>query len=313
MDPLPPPHKKIAHAALLIASASFVLSCCALMFYQTLKWSVGKGYTRKETALQRIKREGVMRVGYAGFPPYAFIDPNEQDPNKRVKGFAADLVYEIANRSVPPLKVEWRYMSWDTLKADIYSRKFDFLAEPVYLTVPRAMDFGFSDPYSYFGIALALVRKDDNRFHKFADLDRPDITIAVAEGWVSSEYAKSHLSKPKFKSIPVGGDSYVQLDDVLMKRSDAALQDSPSVVQYAKAHQDKVKVLWLDSPPSMVPGCFAAAQDEADLLTFLSACIHIMKIDGTIAKLDHKWKTYGYFTHESLVPAEGLKSFLDGN
>jgi len=267
--------------------------------------------TAMESALDRIKREKVLRVGYGGFPPYTIIDTKETDPDKRVKGFAADLVDEIANRSVPKMKVEWHIISWDTLATDMRSRKFDFIADPVYVTVPKALEFTYTEPYSYFGIALGLVRKDETRFQKFSDLDRNDITLATAEGWVSTDYAREHLSKPHFKTIPVGGDSFVQLDDVLMGRADIALQDSPSVVQYAKAHADKVKILWLEHPPSVVPGGFMVRREDTDLKDFLDICMRLLKADGTIAKLDKKWKTYGYFEKRDLVPAAGLQQYID--
>ncbi len=264
-----------------------------------------------DSALDRIKRDKVLRVGYGGFPPYTIIDTKETDSNKRVKGFAADLVNEIANRSVPKLKVEWHIISWDTLATDMRSQKFDFIADPVYVTVPKAFEFTYTEPYSYFGIALGLVRKDDNRFQKFSDIDKSDITVATAEGWVSTDYARDHLQKPHFKTIPVGGDSFGQLDDVLMGRADIALQDSPSVVQYAKAHPDKVKILWLQHPPSVVPGGFMVRREDADLKDFLDICMRLMKADGTIAKLDQKWKTYGYFEKSDLIPAAGLQQYLD--
>jgi len=252
-----------------------------------------------------------MRVGYGGFPPYTIIDTQETDPSKKIKGFAADLVAEICQRSVPPMKVEWHLINWETLRTDMVSRKFDFIADPVYSTVPRALEFCYCDPYSYFGVALGLVRKDDNRFKVFSDLDRSDITIAIAEGWVSTEYARAHLSKPKLKTIPVGGDAFVQLDDVLMGRADIALQDSPTVVQYAKAHKDKVKVLWLDHPPCVVPGGFAVRNDDADLLRYLNTCLEILRSDGTMEKLDKKWNTYGYFEERHLIPTAGLRAFLE--
>jgi polar amino acid transport system substrate-binding protein len=308
MDRPVQPSKGSFHLLVILSLMSLATATFALFSHPRL----ADRLQTRETALTRIKREGLMRVGYAGFPPYAIVNPNERDANKRMSGFSVDLINEIARRNLPPLKVEWHNMNWDTLKADIRSRKFDFVAEPVYLTIPRAIDFSFSEPYSYFGIACAVVRVNDNRFKTFADLDRPDITIAVSEGWVSSEYAREHLKKPKFKSIPVGGDAYIQLDDVLFGRSDVALQDSPTVAQYVKAHADKVKVLWLEKPPYMVAGGFAAAQEETDLLAFLNACIRVMKTDGTLARLDEKWKTYGYFDHVSLVPAKGLQNFLNG-
>jgi ABC-type amino acid transport substrate-binding protein len=264
-----------------------------------------------EATLQRIKRDGVLRVAYGGFPPYTIIDLKEQDPNKRVKGFSADLVNDIARRCSPPLKVEWHLTNWETTKADLDSMKFDFIADPVYETVPRALEFNFTDPYSYFGVALAVVRQGEQRFKTFQDLDRSDISIAIAEGWASTEYARQHLTKPKLKIIPVGGDAYVQLDDVLLGRSDVALQDSPTVVQYVNAHPDKVKILWLDAPPSIVPGGFTVRLEDTALLRFLNSCIRTMKADGTIARLDQKWNSYGYLDKEQLTPGQGLRQYLD--
>lgn len=301
-----PGHQKPFPITLIIALVSMAV-CLFVMLRPTQSQRVIK----LETTLDRIKREGVLKVGYGGFPPYTSIDTQEPDASKRIKGFAADLVNEIAARSVPPMKVEWHLINWDTLRADMVSKKCDFIADPVYQTVPKALEFSYCDPYSYFGIALPVVRKDDNRFKTFSDLDRSDITIAIAEGWVSTDYARAHLTKPKLKTIPVGGDAFVQLDDVLMGRADVALQDSPTVVQYVKAHADKVKVLWLDDPPCIVPGGFTVRTDDTDLLRFLNSCLAIMKADGTIDKLDQKWKTYGYFQHNALRPAIGLEEFLD--
>ncbi len=184
------------------------------------------------------------------------------------------------------------------------------LADAVYQTVPRAMEYGLSEPYSYFGIAVAVVRKDETRFKTFVDLDRPDITISVAEGWTSTEYARQHLSKPKFKSVTVGKDAFVQLDDVLLGRADVALQDVPTVVQYVKAHSDRAKALWLESPPSMVAAGFVTRKEDVDVLQFISTCIRIMKVDGTVERLDKKWKGLGHLERPAFVPGTGLREYL---
>src|SRR5271154_3023129 len=90
--------------ALSVATLSLVLA----LFNIVIVWSVvsrpavnSRGSAQEQT-LQRIKREGTLRVGYGGFPPYTIVDPQETDANKRIKGFAADIVNEIAARSVPP-------------------------------------------------------------------------------------------------------------------------------------------------------------------------------------------------------------------
>ena len=241
-EPVPNPRmQRLGWGIALLALVSLALSAVALSRSGSATTAAS---TRNDVAkafrLQTIVKQGVIRVGYGGYPPYTISDPKETDPNKRVKGFSVDLVAEIAARSTPPLRVEWVKLNWDTLKADMLSDKFDFIADPVFETVPRALDFGFSEPYSYFGIAVAVVRKEDNRFKSFKDLDQPGITIALAQAWTSSEFARKNLSKPTFKDITVTGDAFNQLDEVLLGRADVALNDVPTVAQYVSAHRDKV-------------------------------------------------------------------------
>lgn len=174
------------------------------------------------------------------------------------------------------------------------------------MTVARAGDFSFSTPYSYFGIAVALVRVDDNRFHAFSDLDRSGITIVLAEGWTSSEYARANLKKPTLRSVPVTGDATSQLDEVLIGRADVALNDVPTVTQYVRAHPGKVKALFLENPPSSVAGAFVMRQGDDQLREFLSACIYILQTDGTIDQIDRKWKSLGFFAVTSLKPGAGI-------
>jgi cystine transport system substrate-binding protein len=253
----------------------------------------------------RIVKSGVLRVGYGGYPPYTIAGTGGAS-SPPVSGFSVDLVNAIAAKTSPALKVEWHQFSFDTMKADLAADRFDFIADPVFLTVPRAADFAFSEPYSYFGIAVALVRADDNRFAKFADLDREGITIALAEGWTSSEYARANLKKPTLKSIPVTGDALAQMDDVLLGRADVALNDVPTVLQYVRAHPGKVKGLWLETPPSSVAGGFVLRPADGRLKQFLDASIVALRADGTIDQIDRKWKSLGYFPDLRLKPGAGI-------
>lgn len=261
-----------------------------------------------QSTLTKVRKSGILKVGWGGFPPYTKMRPNETDPNKRVEGFMVDLVNEIAARHEPPLKVEWVLLQWETFRADLQSGKFDFIADPVYHTVGRAMDFRLCEPVSYFGIAVGLVRKDDNRFTTFDSIDREDVTVALAEGYTSSEYARKHLKHAKLKPIPVTTDAFVQLDDVLFGRADVALNDVPTVLQYARAHADKVKALWVETPPAVVAGGFLTRKEDADLADFLSAGTRILRVDGTIKRLDQIWKTLGMLPGDRLEAGEGLKN-----
>ncbi|MQP68538.1 transporter substrate-binding domain-containing protein [Niveispirillum sp. SYP-B3756] len=288
---------------LTIAALVFALTALGLTLWNKAEAPGSVSVT--EDRWDRIVKSGVLRVGYGGYPPYTIAGTGAaQSPS--VSGFSVDLVNAIASRTSPALKVEWHQFSFDTMRADLSADRFDFIADPVFLTVPRAADFAFSEPYSYFGIAVALIRADDNRFSRFADLDREDITIALAEGWTSSEYARANLTKPTLKSIPVTGDALAQMDEVLLGRADVALNDVPTVLQYVRAHPDKVKGLWLDMPPSSVAGGFVLRPSDIRLKQFLDGSIIALRADGTIDQIDRRWSSLGFFPDLRLKPGAGI-------
>ena len=259
------------------------------------------------SALDVMRRTKTIRAGYSGFRPYTIIDPAAQDPDKRVTGFCADMLNEIAQRQSPPWTIEWHKVTFETLRTDMESGRFDVFADAVYQTMPRAADFALTIPYSYFGVAVALVRRDEIRFKEFADLDRPDITIALAEGWTSTEFARQHLSKPTFKLLAVADDPFVQLQEVLAGRVDVALQDVPTVAQFARAHADAVKALWIDRPPTRVPAGFMIRQGQWDLLEFFNTAIRVLEADGTLAALYKKWQALSEFPEQPMRLGAGLR------
>lgn len=266
-----------------------------------------------ENSLARTKHEKKLRVGYGGFPPYTILDPNQQDPSARVSGFCVDIINEIAKRQTPPWKVEWHKANWETLRADMYSGRFDVLADGVYLTVGRASEFLFTEPFSYFGVAVAVVRKDEKRFSKFEDLDREGIIISLAEGWTSTDFARKMFRHAKLHVIPVGDDPNVNFMDVIEGRADAVLQDVPTVIQFVRAHPKKVRALWLDDPPVRVAASFVLRQGDIGMYNFLNSCIKALQIDGTIEQLDTQWLGFGEYRTFQYRPGRGLLKTNSGS
>src|ERR1700692_1967537 len=126
LEPLAPRNPQRGFVALALAIA---LAALAFSVWQSLRPPIGSSAAPHITQWQHAKQTGVLRVGYGGFPPYTIINPNEPDPSKRVTGFCVDLVNAIAARLVPPMKVEWQQFSWDTMKADLATDRFDFIGD----------------------------------------------------------------------------------------------------------------------------------------------------------------------------------------
>ncbi len=287
-----------------ISIALLALALSILSFFSQRNVKVSE-FNNQVITLDEVLSDGVLTVGYGAFPPYTMEDLVAQDTV--VVGYSVDVLKEIRKLSNNAFDIEWVRFSWETIKADLSSKKIELIVDPVYQTIPRSLELGFSKPYAYFGIGAGIVKKDDFRFTSFNDLNRDDITISLAEGWTTSEYARENLDKPNFKPISVTGDAYNQLDEVLLGRVDVALNDVPTVAQYAEANSNKVKAIFLENPPSSVPGGFVTFQNSLELINFLNTSIDILIANNALRKIDEKWNTFHYIPRLSVIPASGLQ------
>lgn len=293
----------ISGAALLVAIIALVLSLGGRGAVSTPQGSV------VASSLAQTLESGVIRVGYSGFQPYTIEDPNAAaDDIGRVTGLAADIIHEIAGRQSPPLEVEWHKVTFETLRSDMYSGRFDVFADAVYQTVPRASQFGFSEPYGYFGVGVGVVRVDETRFESFSDVNRSDVVVSLAEGWTATEYARRVLDAPELLTIAVGDDPFVQFQDVLAGRADIALQDVPTVLQFVREHPNEVKALWLDSPPSRVPAGFLTRAGDWEMLHFLNVALRSLEADGTLEILDGRWQSLNDWPVQAFRTGSGFSA-----
>src|SRR5258708_6656772 len=123
-----------------------------------------------QSTLDMVKQTKELRIGYAVYPPYIQKDPQ----TGVVSGYGIDVAKEIASQmNVKPVFVE---SSWNTFIPDLESGKFDTFPT-VFLTIPRAMQVDFSEPYGYSSSVAALVKKDDTRFVTINDLNKKGVTI----------------------------------------------------------------------------------------------------------------------------------------
>lgn len=250
-------------------------------------------------SLHRILQSRKIAIGYAGYPPYLRRDPN----SGAISGYSVDLITHI----LKPLgvSIEWKETTWDNMKQDLILGKFDLMVEPIFLTVPRASQVGFTKPYAYFGYGIPVVRKDDQRFSHLDDLNSPNVTIAVTQGVTDQEFAQQKLPKAHLKLIP-GNDITITLTEVLAGKADAALADVPTVLQFLKAHPRQVKALFLDNPPAKTPAAFLVRQDDLIFRNFLNTSISIAETDGFFDQLENKYALPSYREKRTWVVGKGL-------
>jgi ABC-type amino acid transport substrate-binding protein len=230
-----------------------------------------------------IRKNRLMRVGYGVYPPYTIEDPN----TRQVSGFSAAVVEEIAKEL--GCKVEWHRLSWDTMSADLKRGVYDMIADPIFGTIPRAPEFSFSEPYAFFADGIAVVKKSEDRFHTFEDLNKPGIKISVGLGQASEAFSRARLSKPEIIPVAVGTDNMLIFAGVLAGRVDAAVADAENAKRFVAAHPNDVKALWLDRPPTFMPAGFVVRPDDREGADFLSVCIRYLRATGALTAMAQKY------------------------
>ena len=271
-----------ANIALILALVSIVFSLYLLV--QKSNESTNLANKQIPGLLERIDETGKIHAGYGVYPPYTNEDPN----TKEVSGFSIDLMNQIAKEL--SCDVEWHRINWNTMSADLKRGEFDVIADPIFQTIPRAREFSFTEPYAYFADGIAVVKKKDNRFKKFKDLDRADLKIVVGQGWASEAFVKANLTKPEIISVQTSSDLLQVFNEVLTGRADVAVADGADAERFVKEHVNEMKALWLDDPPAFMPAGFALRPSDNEGAEFLTICLRNLRATGVIAGLAKQYK-----------------------
>jgi ABC-type amino acid transport substrate-binding protein len=272
-------------ACTLVAASSMALSGCRQPNTSRIT------ATQTESRLDRIKRTGVLRIGYGGYPPYLTkgAQPGE------VSGYSVDMITRIIEIWKRDIRIEWVETSWDRVKADFLQDKFDLVVEPLFRTIARASELDFTRPYTYSGYGVPVVRADEQRFSKIEDFDKPDLTLAVTQSASSHDFVARVLPKAKLQVLPTGNLEQ-PLMATMLGQADAAFADVPTVTRFLKAHQGKVKALFYDDPPVLVGAGFMLPQGDYTWASFLNTAIDFLETSGELKALANKYDVPYYST-----------------
>lgn len=261
---------------------SLVTRCIILWAVLLLLGTVSSHAQAPIGLLDRINR-GELRSGYGVYPPYTQEDPN----TKKVSGFSVEII-ELVGLQLN-VKVTWQRFNWNTMAADLKRGSFDVIADPIFQTIPRAREFGFSAPYANFADGIAVVRMDEERVKEFSDLGKAGLRIVVGKGWASETLLKARFPGARINSVQTATDLLQVFNEVLSGRADVAVADGADAERFVKEHQGKVKALWLDNPPAYMPAGFAVRYGDRDGAEFLTVALRNLEATGVLDALAQKY------------------------
>ncbi|MFF7983278.1 ectoine/hydroxyectoine ABC transporter substrate-binding protein EhuB [Streptomyces sp. NPDC007901] len=247
------------------------------------------GCTRVATAstdnggdlLQRLRAQGVVRLGIAGEIPFGYIDKNGH-----LTGEAPELAKAVFKRlgvdRVQPVPTEF-----GSLIPGLNSQQFDVVAAGMYVTPERCQQVIFADP-DYQMLDSFVVRKGNPKgLHDYKDVVAKKAKFATGTGYAQIQHAVE--AGYKQSDILIVPDQVAGLNAVEAGRVDVfagtAVTVRAVVKKSAKAEATEPFAPLVGGKPQVDGGAFAFRSAETRLRDAFNGELRKLKQSGELLRI----------------------------
>ena len=225
-----------------------------------------------QSRLFDVTRNHVLKVcTYPGYYGISYRDPT----TGKLVGIDIDLSQELGK----DLGAEVQYVetNFGTFIADLQANKCDIGMFGIGVTLKRAQAVEFTVPYLQTGI-YAVVRKGGT-ITSWADIDKPDHTVAVTLGSYIEPFMKTYLKNAKVVSV---APPATREQELMARRVDAEIVDYPTA---QKVTADFDWAATIEPPTKLLATPFAYVVSPGDQiwLNYLNLFVETIKRDGRLA------------------------------
>ncbi|RQZ14863.1 amino acid ABC transporter substrate-binding protein [Burkholderia sp. Bp9031] len=179
-----------------------------------------------------VKKVGVLRCGAAVAPPYVMRDPK----TGAYSGFFSDLCRDFG-QNVLKVKVEFVDTSWDNIVAGLQSDKWD-LSLALNDTPEREKAVAFSAPATDYNVSFVYNKNNPKiakNLRSLADIDKPNVTIAVMSGTSQDKAISAELKQARIMRLPGNDETRLSL---ISKRADLLADANITNMLLTEAHPE---------------------------------------------------------------------------
>ena len=231
--------------------------------------------------LERLKAQGVVRLGIAGEIPFGYIDKDGE-----LTGEAPELAKAVFKRlgvdRVQPVPTEF-----GSLIPGLKSQQFDVVSAGMYINPERCEQVIFSDP-DYQMLDAFIVRKGNPKgLHNYKDIVEKKARFATGTGYAEIQYAVE--AGYKESEILIVQDQVAGLNAVEAGRVDVfagtALTTREVVKKSAKTESTKPFAPLVKGKPHVDGGGFAFRTGETKLRDAFNVELAKMKKSGELFRI----------------------------
>jgi polar amino acid transport system substrate-binding protein len=259
------------------------------MFYTLAVGLVLLGYTMavageigtqlsQESIIEKIQKEGVLRVGMATFVPWAMKDKQGQ-----LIGFEIDVAEKLAQDM--GVTVEFIPTAWSGIIPALSTGKFDVIIGGMGVTPERNLKVNFTVPYDFSGMSMVAHQKRAAGFSRIEDFNTPEVIIAVRMGTTAEQAAKKFMPQAQFKLFENESQALQELN---LGRVHAVVSSAPMPTFHALKYPDKLFVP-LNETFTKEPIGFALKKGDYDALNYFNNWILNMHAQGFLKEKKAYW------------------------
>jgi ABC-type amino acid transport substrate-binding protein len=234
-----------------------------------------------KSVLSKVKKGGALEIGYAQLPLWFFKDAKTGE----LRGIYKELVDSLAKDL--EMTINWHEVTFANATISLRSGEYDLFGSSASYTVPRATVCNYVGPLWSKG-SLAVIRKADAaKLQTMADLNNPDVTIAVNGG--SSDEQRMPLLFPKAKFMAVAGQYSMAAEPVRGGRATACIVGDTEAYALAKRNPDWAVVLDPSNSFDKRPNTWMIRYGDVAWKNFLDTWCAYVAANGQVQRLYDKY------------------------
>jgi ABC-type amino acid transport substrate-binding protein len=231
---------------------------------------------REDSSLAKIRKDGVMRVGYSQTGPWFYKDAKTGELGGIYKDAAERLAKEME------VKVEYKEVTFQNATVGLRRNDYDLYGSSLTYTLPRALVVDYVGPLWARG-SLLIVHKDNAaKFKKRSDFDDPKVTFSVTAG--AAEEPRIPVLFPKAKMISTAGQLWLAAEPVRAKKADVCFFGDSDALLLAQRN-NWAHVFDPANPIDKRPNTWAVRYGDTEWKHFLDFWATFMVVNGEMDRL----------------------------
>ena len=223
----------------------------------------------RESVIEKIQRQGVIRVGMSTFVPWAM-----KDKQGKLIGFEIDVARKLAQDM--GVDVAFVPTAWSGIIPALLTGKFDVIIGGMGITPKRNLKVNFTRPYDFSGMSMVAHRKKARGFSSLSDFNQKAVVIAVRMGTTAEQAARKYMPLAQLKLFENESQALQELN---LGRVHAVVSSAPMPMFHALKYPDKLFVP-LKENFTREPIGFALQKGDYDALNYFNNWILTLEAQG---------------------------------